>query len=70
MGNNKDRNDNRSWSEDIEDLSGKGTRREKRRAKRHHQKKNLKMWTDHSLDMSPEDWEDYMDSMDNMEHNF
>ena len=51
--------------EDYEDMSGKGLRKEKRKAKRHKQKSDLRQWKSGSN--SPEDWDDYMDTFEESE---
>ena len=51
-----------SW-EDYQDMSGKGDRREKKKAKRHKTKTDIKEFQNGSL----EDWDDLMDDLDTVE---
>lgn len=60
--NNKKQNYNYNSYEDYEDMRGKGTKREKKKAKRHVDKRMLKDFRN-PKNMDPNELEDYMDDI-------
>ena len=60
----KNKNSNPNW-EDYEDMRGKGVRKERRKARRHEHKHRLKEVDPD--DSKSENWDYYMDAMENFE---
>ena len=62
MASKRNKSNRISW-EDYEDMSGKGIRREKRKAKRRKNKSNLNEYCAGNV----EDWDDYMETFEQTE---